>query len=122
MYSHLYPARTDIPKATSADIYYTSTLMEQVDAMLLIDKQQKLQRMKYESMNIHQFIREKKLILPNDMQNAIPKEMLTDNDKLLQEGSENNEEIQEIEESSNLIGQKGSDDESSQNDDEGDDL
>ncbi|CAL6053897.1 Hypothetical_protein [Hexamita inflata] len=122
MYSHLYPARTDIPKATSADIYYTSTLMEQVDAMLLIDKQQKLQRIKYESMNIHQFIREKKLVLPNDLQNAIPKEILTDNDKLMQEGSENNEEIQEIEESSNLIGQKGSDDESSQNDDEGDDL
>ena len=110
-----YPPRQDIPKASAADIFYTQQLVLQVNAMNTIDSELVQNIQQFSSMPLDEFVRQKNLVIPNDVAKEIARVQHAE------EVSNSMEEQQESE-SMELNGQKGSDDESTDNNSEPDEI
>lgn len=66
-----YPPRQDIPKASAADIFYTQQLVLQVNAMNTIDNELVQNIQQFSSMPLDEFVRQKNLVIPNDVAKEI---------------------------------------------------
>ena len=119
MYNHLYPVREDIPSVRSGDDYFTPQLMHMVNNMNVVDVRRRQIMQQYSKTPVKQFILQKQLELTSDLLTTIKKELINETDALSETIQE---EVNEYEESSALVGQKGSDDESSEGGNASDDI